>query len=120
LVRPSEPVPPTIIINENADSSGEAEGPFEQDDVGKIKGGIDSYPKPIPDNHLADAERQLKESLAQREHEQSRFPRGSPTGDAEDREHDREWRRHQKEIDAERRVLHDISGRLDDVEHKTK
>ena len=96
----------------------DSEGPYVQDEVGKIKGAIEDLPTAgeIAEEDLLDAERQLKESIAQRKREQERFDRGSPDGDKNDRENDREYRRHQKRIDQEQEILDEVTKRIDDLE----
>ena len=93
----------------------EVDGPYDQDDVGKIKGGIGEIPQPgeIDADDLIDAERQLQESLAQREREQERHDPGDPNGDPNDRENHRQWRSHQERIDRERELLREVQDRID-------
>jgi RHS repeat-associated protein len=107
-------LPQNIAMNEEAE---EAEGPFNQDEAGKIKGGVGEYGE-IADHELADAERQLQESIAQRGREQKRNPRGSPNGSKEDRHNDREWRNHQDKINEESEKLREITRRLDEIERQ--
>ena len=95
----------------------ETAGPFEQGegDDAKIKGEIEDLPtaEEIDPEDLLDAERQLEESIGQREVEQRSYPRGSPTGGPEDREHDEAHRAHQHRINHERRLLREIQDRID-------
>jgi len=93
----------------------EVDGPYDQDDGGKIKGDIGEIPQPgeIDADDLIDAERQLQESLAQREREQQRHDPGDPNGDPNDRENHRQWRSHQDRIDREREILRGVQDRID-------
>jgi len=80
--------------SDETSDDAESEGPFEQDESGKIKGDLQDM-GPIAEEELPAAERQLQESIAQRTREQSRYPRGSRNGDRIDRINDREHRVHQ-------------------------
>lgn len=101
----------TVMQQERDDDYDD--GPYMQDEVGKIKGKIKTYPRP-GDKDLQDAERQLLESIEQRKREQRKYPRGSSNGGDRDKQNDKEWLKHQAEIDDEESVLRDVSRRLDD------
>jgi len=87
-------------------------GPFDQDGVGKVKGDL-PVPGELSEDDLLDGERQLQESIEQREREQNRNSRGSPNGNRDDRENNRRWRDHQRRLEEERRVLREIQDRID-------
>ena len=104
------PPQPTIVTMDNDD---ETSGPFDQDEVGKIKD-RDSTGV-IEDKDLLAGERQLKESIAQREREQDRYPRGSPNGNRDDRENYRQYQNHQREIDEDKKWLAWIQRRIENA-----
>jgi RHS repeat-associated protein len=90
-------------------------GPFEQDRVGKITGAVPSSVD-VDDKDVVEGERQVEESIAAREREQRQYPRGSQNGTREQREDDREWRRHQGRIEEEKRLRDDLRIRANEIE----
>ncbi|MEJ0058455.1 MAG: hypothetical protein WDM79_02180 [Terricaulis sp.] len=105
------------ILNNEADEE-ETKGPFEQDGVGKITD--DDLNMPIRDEDLLDAERQLKESAAQRDREQSRYLPGDRDGTPEEREDYWEHRRHEERMDREAERLKEITDRIDEIERRSR
>ncbi len=119
LFQPAHPNGPTIVHSDHSDDAErgeENEGPLEQDGVGKIKGRPSA--DEVADKDLLDAERQVEESLAQREREQARYPRGSRNGNQQQRDDDREWRKHQDKIEEEKRLRDELKRRIKEMEDK--
>ena len=108
-----------IFNNDEANEEDqEPTGPFDQDASGKITD--EDLNIPIADEDLADAERQLQESLAQRDREQRAHDRGSGSDTREQQEDDRQHRGHEERMDRERQRLNDVSGRLNEIEKRNR
>jgi len=80
---------------------------MDKDRVGKLKGQLPKASE-IPKERLHDVLGVVQSSIEKRKEEQSRYPKGDPKGNRDDREDHREYKSHQRRLTEETKLRDDI------------
>jgi RHS repeat-associated protein len=100
-----------ILLNESNETYDHNPGPYEtSEEDGWVK--ERDLDRPIADEEVPDAIRQLDHSIGVRTQENQREPRGNPTGTPQQQAQSRAWRGHQERIRRETEKKDDLENRV--------